>query len=840
MSALGDRLKALRDDKELTTAQLAEAAGIDESTMTAILSGDIARPPDERLRGLADLLDVSFDDLLNLIPESVREAHDSHGIPKLGVFGGDAVREAVERSFTEIEEQLRARLRELFKMTGDEDPWPWIVALFPDRFVAQRDGKFWRYSYSMTDGGEVKIGTPEQVVQTWQPVGGSTMTEALASAFLEATADDGRGASRFTIRVVRAGLSGNGNYYPDAVLRESLPLFDGARVFAKSDEEHLRGKGKDVRNLIGRIAAPSFVEGRGVDHGEIRATLEMLEPSGDVAVKLREALDRGMSGLFGFSINAAAMARKTKRAGRPVREATKFTRVESVDLIVEPGAGGELINLIEAKGDDVMWREKLIKAIEAKRPALLKGKKVDELTDEDLEQLLTEALEGEPAGEPGTGDHVPVLTREDLDAVVATTEARAHLREALADSPLPEPARNRVRGLFADAERFTEAEVDAAIQAERDYLSNFTESGHVVGLGDAPRIEIGETRFEKVQQMLDAFFDPSHKDHRHARSFKECYVAVTGDKRVTGQLRHCDESLMREALSSGSWADVLGDSITRRMIADYRLAATPYGAWREVSSVVPISDFRTQERTRFGGYGDLPAVAEDGAYTALTSPTDEKATYAVTKRGGTETISMEMIKNDDVGAIQRIPIKLSRAAQRTLGKFVLDFLRTNPVIYDGVALFHATHNNLSTAALASGSLSTARVSMVRQTEKDSGEEVGIGPRNLLVPAELEETGVDLFRRNTENDRNFVQSLSLNVLPVWYWTDTNDWVVTADVNDVPLIEVGFLDGQEEPEIFVQDSPTVGSMFSNDQLKYKIRHIYGGTVVDFRGAHKAVVV
>ncbi len=765
-------------------------------------------------------------------------------IPALGVFGEEAIREAIERSFGDTEAVLRDELRKVTRLTGDGDPFMHVVAFFRESFVVHRKGRYWRHSYAI-DGNAVTVGAAEEVVPAWEKPDES-MTEALAGPFLEATADGGKGASKFLIRVVRGGLSGNGNYYPDAVLRESLPLFKGARVFAKSDEEHLRGKGKDVRNLIGRLVEPTFIEGRGVDSGEIRATLEMIEPAGDVAVKLREAVDRGMSGLFGFSINAAAMASRTKRAGRDVREATKFTRVESVDLIVEPGAGGELINLIEAKGDDAMWRDKLIKLIEAKRPGLLKGKKVDELDDAALEVLLTEALAEEPAddagkSDPGKADPAAAgVTKDDLQAAMTTMTARTHLVEALAKSTLPEPAKDRIRGQFANVETFTEAQVDKALTDEREYLGRFTESGRVTGLGDAPRIEIGETRFEKTAQMLDAFFDPTHKDHRHARSFKECYIAVTGDKRVTGHLRDCDEALMREALSSGSWADVLGDSIARRMIADYRLAATPYGAWRDVASIVPINDFRTQERTRFGGYGDLPAVVEDAAYAALTSPTDEKATYAVTKRGGTETISMEMIKNDDVGSIQRIPVKLSRAAQRTLGKFVLDFLRTNPVIYDGLALFHLTHNNLTTVALASGSLATARVSMVRQTEKDSGEELGIGPANLLVPAELEETAVDLFRRNTENDRNFVQTLSLNVLPVWYWTDTNDWVATANVNDIPLIEVGFLDGQEEPEIFVQDSPTVGSMFSNDQLKYKIRHIYGGTVIDFRGAHKAVVI
>lgn len=57
--------------------------------------------------------------------------------------------------------------------------------------------------------------------------------------------------------------------------------------------------------------------------------------------------------------------------------------------------------------------------------------------------------------------------------------------------------------------------------------------------------------------------------------------------------------------------------------------------------------------------------------------------------------------------------------------------------------------------------------------------------------------------------------------------------------MPVVELGFLDGNEEPELFIQDSPTSGSMFTHDVLTYKLRHIYGGTVSDYRGTYKGVV-
>ncbi len=760
-------------------------------------------------------------------------------VPALGIFGTDAVREAFEGDLNQLKDLLQSAIKTALELSGEEDWWPYVHALFDDFIVVEaKDGKLLKYAYTV-NGTDVTLATPEEVQKTFvavdkKPAG---MIEA-AGVFIE-----GNGGA-WRIRVIQAGLSRNNNYYPDAVLREAVSLFEGARVFVKSDEEHIAGRGKDFRNLIGGLTDIEFVEGTTPDTGEIRATLQLLDPEGDLAIKLREAHSHGLSSLFGFSIDAAAHATRKTRGGVAVREAKKFTQVRSVDLIVEPGAGGGVIDLIEAQQETkIMEREQLIALLEAR--GLLKGKNVDEMTDAQLAEMFTEAWNEDADNGGGNTDDLPdggdVNTGDNtvLTEAVRIVEARTQMRDTINASKLPKAAKDRLIARFVEADSYTADDVTAAIKDEADYLAEFSESGAVRGLGDGPTIQIGETRFDKAVDMLEAFFDPAHEHHRHARSFRECYVTLTGDTRLTGQLRDTDQSLMREALNSGSFADVLGDSITRRMIADYR-DQTQYDVWRELATVVSVNDFRTQERTRFGGYGDIPAVAESGDYAALTSPTDEKATYAATKRGGTEKVTLEMITNDDVGAIRRIPTKLSRAAKRTLSKFVLNQLATNPIIFDGVALFHATHGNLGAAALSGTSVAAGRLAMKEQTEKDSNEKLSVPAKNLWVPDTLEETAVDLFRRNTENDKTFVQSLALQVIPVWCWTDANDWVMTADKMDVPMFELGFLNGQEEPELFVQDSPSVGSMFTNDEMTWKLRHIYGGNFTDYRGGYKAVVV
>ena len=64
------------------------------------------------------------------------------------------------------------------------------------------------------------------------------------------------------------------------------------------------------------------------------------------------------------------------------------------------------------------------------------------------------------------------------------------------------------------------------------------------------------------------------------------------------------------------------------------------------------------------------------------------------------------------------------------------------------------------------------------------------------------------------------------------TATN-WYLFADPTMIPMLEVGFYNGQEDPEILVQDAPAQGSVFTADKITYKVRHIWGLTVLDYRG-------
>jgi hypothetical protein len=751
-------------------------------------------------------------------------------------------------ALADLQQRIMDRIRAAQAAAGAaKDGYTYIVGMWSDRAVVSMGGsndKMLSYPYTEDAGGGVTLGTPVEVVMTYLPKPEAVKEAAGALTGVELPeAGAADKPLRFSVRVIRAGVSVNNNYYSDAVLREAVPLFNGTRVFVKGDKEHLASAGKDVRNLIGQITEARFIEGAGKDTGEILAVLTVIDRNDPTAVKMREAATHGMTDLFGLSIDATADVRAGKVGGKVFREATTFKSIKSVDVIVEPGAGGGVVALLEAAGanepeedGDVALRETLIARLLEAAPGV-GAAELAGLSDDDLVARLAEA-KAPKATDGGGADDVARLVEARITSRMAALDKA---RDRINKTTLPQPAKVRLIARLEQEGEFREAAVDDAIKEEAAYLVSIgAGGGRVSGLGGAPFIESMEDRGVKMGDMLDAFFDPKHKDHRKAQSFKECYAEITGDSRVTGRLRDCDDVRLREALGTDSFDALLGDAMNRRMIADYR-AGTALDVYRRLVNVVPVNDFREQSRLRWGGYGDLPVVEERQAYEELSSPGDDApAKYKLAKRGGVESVSLEMIRNDDVGLIRQVPIKLGRSAKRTLSRAVMMSFVDDTPIYDGQPLFanHAKrHNldgasNLGAAALNANSLAARRLNMKRRAAFGETEPLGLLPKTLLVPDALEQAGFDLFRRGTEQDKTFVSSMNLEVAAVWCWENPTGWGLAGDPMDGPMIELGFLDGNEEPEMFVQDAPNSGSLFHNDAITYKIRHVWAFAWLDWR--------
>ena len=483
--------------------------------------------------------------------------------------------------------------------------------------------------------------------------------------------------------------------------------------------------------------------------------------------------------------------------------------------------------------------------------AILTTAGIDDAEAVRLAEALTPAT---PNPTPATEAGTPATATLSRSSMLTRTIAREAVTAAGLDERLLESV------LLDLPATFTEAELADRIAVHRRIAEGFDRAGL---RPTVPDVRVTADAHEKKTKALDALLSGNYSDGY--RSLKEAYADFTGyrpkafdtedmNRRILresamvtfdGQ-RELFDSAMRgtESLIASSWGYALGDAITRRMIAMYR---TPgLDAWRTiVSSIIPVSDFRTQRVQRIGGYGTLPAVAEGGTYQPLTSPgNDTEVTWAPTKRGGTEDLTLEAIANDDVRAIQQIPAKLGRSAALTLYMFVLEFVQTNPTIFDGTALFHASHNNTAASALSSSALTAVKLKMRAQVGYGQAAQdvLQLAPKTLLIPPTLEELAFQLSKSAValpagapagaaSNTPNF--HAGLDFLVIDYWTSQTQWYLVGDPAAVPLVELGFYGGRQDPELFTQADPTQGSAWAADKIAYKIRHIYGGNILDYRG-------
>lgn len=725
--------------------------------------------------------------------------------------------------------EIRDMLEKAITARLGSDKWAYIVDIYPDHLVYESADHYYQCSYAIVDDA-VTLGDATEVERKveYEPI--------KATGLIVAAKEGDVTGFKWAVRVAAFGLDLNGNYWDKTVLTAALSRFEGAKVFALKEAQHQAKPhryGKSVHDLVGVLSnCTAAADG-------IYGDLTILPAAAWLRDNLVGCAEMELDNVLGLSVDVSGKLGYKMEGAKKLPMMTAINNV-TVDVVYDPVAKGEFLKMAAARQTDQYEEEvPMIKTLLAafrlrnqpdadRLQAALDNKT---MTEPQVIAEMMAAMDKTTPAAASAGSLQAAATGADTLQQMQVLACSMSLRETLAASKLPEPVQDKLRASFTGTV-FTDESLQAAVKAEKEMLDKLTASGTVSGAGD---IRMGLDSREKINTMLDDFFAGNG-----VQSFKAAYQDITGDMRISGEMR--DAKRMTASITTGTFDQILGDALTRRMLVEYN--ASGLDDWKKIVERVPLADFRTQHRPRLGGYGDLPAVAQSGAYTALTTPADEESTYAPTKRGGTEDITLEAIRNDDVGIIRRVPTKLARAASRTLYKFVFDMVAANPVIYDSVALFHATHANLGSAALAKAAVQAGRLAMMKQVEAGSSEPLGIGPRFILVPADLEDTAYELLAQPNlagyvPAAADAVKNQTWDIITVKTWTDANNWFLVADPKDIPTIELGFLDGKEEPELFVQDMPNVGSMFSNDKLTYKIRHIYGGGVMDYRGIYGGIV-
>jgi phage head maturation protease len=261
------------------------------------------------------------------------------------------------------------------------------------------------------------------------------------------------------------------------------------------------------------------------------------------------------------------------------------------------------------------------------------------------------------------------------------------------------------------------------------------------------------------------------------------------------------------------------------------------GGLKRICRPSTVRDFRAKQLLMLGEAPTLLKVNEHGEFKH-GSMAEGKESYALATYGRIFGITRQSMVNDDLQAFGSMAVKLGRAAAEFEAKFLVDLLTSNPTMTDTVALFHASHGNLATggaSALQSSSLVTARTAMRLQKGLDATTPVDVTPRYLVVPAALEQTGLQLIATITPgsiSDVNpFSGKLELVVDPRLDAVSATAWYLAADPGTIDTLEYAYLDGEEGPQVFTSEGWEI------DGIEFKVREDFGAGAIDWRGLYKA---
>jgi len=743
-------------------------------------------------------------------------------------------------SFEEIQTLLREKIQGLVPQADKGSVWPNVAKTTKSSVVYSMGDKLYKASYSVK-GEEVEMGTPVEVKIKYTAVAESCSLDE-ASVDLEANVIKG-------VTLIEAGLSANRRLYPAEVLkRDGVTVFENAKVHSGHYKDNDLASKSDPRNLVGTVKNVSFQEST----SKLKGDLHYFSDYAPQLAKAKEAVDRGDRDLLGLSIKASGKGRMSRKDGKVIQviEALTPSHNTAVDFVVEPAAGGRIYESINQEASETLmdWENMTLDELKEARPDLykqiLESQTPQDKVEKPEEKPEDKSIKVEPEG-PAPITEAKVV--ETVQSQVKLLECKLTLSESLSAANLPKEMADKIRASF-EGKIFEAEELDKDIK----FFKDFAAQAHTTAVTSNKRVVVVQESADKLALALDHLFDPSVdlQGVKPLDGIREAYVQYTGDFDVTGRVK------LSESFASDSFPNALANSMTKKLLADYK--QTSYG-WEKFCSTGSVKDFRTQDRVRIGYLTDLDDIdPEKNDYSEIPTYEDEKVQFSLIQKGNTLTVTRKALINDDVNALGKTINRLGRAAARTLARRVYTSRLHANSTYNitrgstaGSENFFAsrTYNtNLGAEVFSREAIMWTMTTMETFTEPGSNEKIGLecipGNMVLIVPSNLKWEAYSINQHSpTEDEPNllyhFFGANNEDILVSPLLTDTNDWYLAFKKDVVDWMEVDFLNGRQEPEFFLADNPIVGDTFYADKMVYKIRHEYEVVFMDPIGCYKHVV-
>lgn len=400
-----------------------------------------------------------------------------------------------------------------------------------------------------------------------------------------------------------------------------------------------------------------------------------------------------------------------------------------------------------------------------------------------------------------------------------------------------------VAAVQAECEKDTACSVQAAGEKLLAVLARGSEpvAGHFVVVED----ERDKTRAGITNAVMARAGLAKPDTANQYRGYTLAEMARASLERNGVKTGHMDRMAMVAAAfthSSSDFTNLLANVAEKSMLKGYEEADETFQLW---TSEGVLTDFKPAKRVDLGLFPALDNVAEGAEYKYGTVG-DRGETIQLATYGKMFSITRQAIINDDLSAFTKIPARMGRAAIRTIGDLVYAILTSNPNMSDGVALFHANHNNLLTgAAISTGAVDAMRVAMGKQTD-GTARALNIRLGTLLVPLALEgaanvvlnsefEVGVldttnKLSNRNNSVPNSVRGTFSVVADARLDTASATNWYGAGNSTLFDTIEVAYLDGVKTPTLEQEKGWNV------DGVEFKVRLDAGVKALDFRALAK----
>jgi ATP-dependent protease ClpP protease subunit len=276
---------------------------------------------------------------------------------------------------------------------------------------------------------------------------------------------------------------------------------------------------------------------------------------------------------------------------------------------------------------------------------------------------------------------------------------------------------------------------------------------------------------------------------------------------------------------------LLANTASKSLRVAYNSAPRTFLAWANRAT---LPDFKTMSRVALGGAPQLLAVREHGEIEFGTIG-EASETYSIARYTRRVGVTFEAIINDDLSGISRVPVMFGSAASRLESEIVYGILNANGNMADGIALFNASHANVSTGALSVASIGAARANLRKQTAPN-GDILNLTGNILLVPADLETAALSFMANNVVPSSASTTAVNpwantMQVVPEPRLSSATQWYLMATPDQIDTVEYAYLRGMEEPQI------TSYSDEDTDGLVIKATHCFGAKAIDWRGMNRS---